>query len=157
MSYAVSDEVLLELGRFTWAAMHLEDAVIRISMELTGDQTTGRLVSQYVTDARKAIATLPDGEARQFIEAWLTDAVTALDEERNQILHATPEILLDPDTMEYSRALGVMPRKGKKRERDYRRRPMEVEHLRAAINRVALLDARWSDVDYAIMRARGYI
>ncbi|WP_409186475.1 hypothetical protein F9C11_20490 [Amycolatopsis sp. VS8301801F10] len=155
MAYEAGDEVLLELGRFTWDAMHLEDAVIQLSMVITMNLEPGLLVSQYVERARAELDRWPTSEARAEVLAWLNDAMTALDEERNEVLHARPEVLFDPRSGEWSRALGVTPRRATKKRaaRGYQRRPLEVEHLRAARHRMALLDMRFADIDVAVWAA----
>ncbi|WP_116201285.1 hypothetical protein [Amycolatopsis circi] len=156
MVYAPDNHTLRELGRFTWAAMLLEDAVISLCRVIApGPLISGGLVSQYLAEARDVLKGWPSSADLTEVLTWLHDAETALDEERNQILHATPEALINPDTGEYVRSFGVMPRKGRqgKPDRPYRRRPVEVGHLRDATRRMAMLDARFADIDAAVMLA----
>jgi hypothetical protein len=83
------DDVLLELGRLTWASVNLEDRTYGLCSILLGDFDSETPIGTRIRQARAALASCPATEATMTADAWLTEAMAAL-EGRNAILHATP-------------------------------------------------------------------
>jgi hypothetical protein len=81
-----SDDVLLELGRMTWAAMALEETAYLICRTITprtflADRPIGQRVDEALTACREE-------ELRERARAWLLEALGAL-AGRNHVLHST--------------------------------------------------------------------
>ncbi|MFC5116914.1 hypothetical protein ACFPN7_23480 [Amycolatopsis halotolerans] len=152
------DETLLELGRFTWIGLHLEAAILRVCYAISPQVIPSGTVDQYVTLARQTLKHWAESDAHTSAARWLDEAQNVLDEERNQVLHATPELVLDKTIMTASRALGVQPRPDKRNRpgRLGRRRPFEPEHLRAAYARMALVCEGWENAHFQVALARAH-
>jgi hypothetical protein len=81
----ISDDRLLALGRFTWAAMKLETWTGRICRYMVEDVTEKGTVGQWVPKIKKQLPDPDTTQARAI--AWLDKAYGVLDENRNAILH----------------------------------------------------------------------
>jgi hypothetical protein len=81
----ISDDRLLALGRFTWAAMKLETWMGRICRYLVDDFTDKGTAGQWVLQVKKKLTNPDMSQARAI--AWLDKAYGVLDENRNAILH----------------------------------------------------------------------
>ena len=95
--YDLSDDVLLELGRLTWAAINLEDAVYSIcnaADPVPGFPDTTPL-SDRINGAQYVLADRTDSPIAQAAAQWLAAARDAL-AARHAVLHAMPEPVL-PD------------------------------------------------------------
>jgi hypothetical protein len=96
-----TDAVLLELGRLVWAAINLEDVVYPLCRSVRprhgpfDDIPAGTRIKEALEDLQERS---PDG-LRDRAGAWLREAKDAL-EERNAILHGTPEIFMRVDGSE---------------------------------------------------------
>jgi hypothetical protein len=120
--------VLTELGRVTWRAIVLEGLVDSICQFIkpANPREDRRSIGQKVRDARKVMRRWSASVVRDDADAWLTQALAALDS-RNGLLHATvvrgfedangavphsavllmePYLQREPTTL----SLGVMPR-----------------------------------------------
>jgi hypothetical protein len=88
---APSNDVLLELGRLTWAAINLEDVVytvcdcVKPSFDPPGAQPIGSAIAR----ARKDLRDTGDAALRLRADSWLAAAGEAL-EARNTVLHSMP-------------------------------------------------------------------
>lgn len=78
------DDVLLELGRLTWAAIRLEDAVREVAWRLAPVEAgrEAEQISQRINAARSA-------GPPESVRGWLEAAGAAL-ERRNTVLHGIP-------------------------------------------------------------------
>jgi len=85
-----SDEVLLELGRLTWAAINLEDVVYTVCQCIrpNGDYRDTPAVAR-IKQAREALTTQPDEKLRARADKWLEAAAQAL-ADRHAVLHSEP-------------------------------------------------------------------
>lgn len=81
----ISDDRLLALGRFTWAAMKLETWMGRICRYLVDDVTEKGTAGQWVPKIKKQLPHPDAAQARAI--SWLDKAYGILDENRNAILH----------------------------------------------------------------------
>ena len=95
------DDVLLELGRLTWAAIKLEDVVYEVCKAVQprgsvvyDDTPIGTRIDQALSD----LGSRPEDDLRRATHAWLTAAKTSL-VERNSVLHSVPVTFepLSPD------------------------------------------------------------
>jgi hypothetical protein len=121
------EAVLIELGRLTWSAIHLEDVTDAICHSVKHrrreDQST---IGPKITAALEELREWQKGGCDvDEIRAWLERSNRALDK-RNAILHSVPLVLFDEHHKKIGHALGEMP----KRDRPYNVRPMEVSELR---------------------------
>jgi hypothetical protein len=85
-----SDDVLLELGRLTWAAINLEDDVYLVcrSVEPRGGPFDDTNIGPRIDLALKDLEKRPGNDLRHQAEQWLIEAAAAL-RERNAVLHST--------------------------------------------------------------------
>ena len=122
------DEVLIELGRLTWSAIHLEDLTDAMCHQVVhkDPRVDQRPIGRKITDAIEALD-LWEGQGSEVgqIRDWLDRAQRAL-QMRNAILHSTPLIRFDEHYRKIGHALGELP----KGDRAYYVRPMEVSELR---------------------------
>lgn len=121
----LGDEVFAELGRVTWAAVHLEDFTTTMCAFIrpTDPRTDRRILGQKIKDAQQVLDTWPTTPARDNTKVWLERARNAIDK-RNASLHAAPLTWFAPDGRP-RHALGDTPRG----DRSYAERPMTVESL----------------------------
>jgi hypothetical protein len=84
------DDVLVELGKLTWAAINLEDAVYTVCQRIEPvDDYRSVPIGKQISQAREALRAQPDEALRAKADAWLESASRAL-ADRNAILHAVP-------------------------------------------------------------------
>jgi hypothetical protein len=140
-----SDEVLTELGRFTWLAISLEDGLGLVCRSIVSRDLSGLRLADQVKQACRTMQDWSASPHQAAIDSWLRSALEALDEGRNQIFHATPLTLVDPMAKTFSPLLGIKPRQGRRGrpDRPYLERPMTVEHLREAQAELAVFDKAW--------------
>lgn len=144
----LSEAVLIELGRLTWSAIHLEDCTDGICHNVVpaDPREDRRPIGQKIKDALKALGEWQDGGSEvDQIKEWLVRAQLAL-EKRNALLHSLPLILLDEHYRRIGHGLGEMPRG----DRAYYLRPMGVSELREVR---AVLDAAQEDWEETEMLA----
>ena len=146
-----SDDVLLELGRLTWAAICLEDVVEPVCWNLDSSTTRDdrRPAGKRIDDALKALEAEGDSEGRARAVGWLTEAKAAL-EARHSVFHGIPGTFaplgegiqsgnLDP-------VLAHLPR-GKNREQT--NTPLTVEGLRTIRLRLEKAREGWDVIAVA--------
>jgi hypothetical protein len=127
----VSDElpdiVLIELGRFTWAAILLEDLTDSLCgfIHYANPREDRRSIGQKIKDARRKLGTWNRSPDIDAIDSWLIRAAEAL-ERRNALLHSVPMVLMDSEGRSVGHALGEMPRSGS----DYFERHLTVDGVR---------------------------
>ncbi len=84
------DDVLLELGRLTWAAINLEDVVYAVCHYIEPTDDFREIpAGTRINQAREALQAQPDKTLRTKAEAWLKAAADAL-AERHAVLHSEP-------------------------------------------------------------------
>lgn len=94
-----SDALLLELGRFVWEAINLEQDVYAVChlIDPRGVLSWGaEPASTRIRLAREALAKLDDAALQERADYWLREADEALGH-RNSVLHAVPLTLSPPD------------------------------------------------------------
>lgn len=95
------DDVLIELGRLTLAALDLEDAIYAVCRFIKprhGPLDT-HPIGPRIDEARADLATCPAEPMRDRAEAWLAEAKAAMDD-RNAVLHAEAVSFVPwPDTV----------------------------------------------------------
>ena len=136
MGDELPEAVLIELGRLTWSAIHLEDCTDGICHNVVhaNPREDRRPIGQKIKDALKALSQWQNGDPEvDQIRDWLVRAQLAL-EKRNAFLHSVPLILLDEHYRRIGHALGELPRG----DRGYYVRRMDVSELREVR---AVLDA----------------
>ena len=103
-------DMFAELGRVTWAAIHLESFTNTMCsfIKPADPRTDRRILGQKIKDAQQALATWPATSARDDTAAWLARARDAIDR-RNASLHAVPLTWFGPDGPPRP-MLGEMPR-----------------------------------------------
>jgi len=118
------DTVLIELGRLTWSAIHLEDLTDSLCHFVVhrDPREDRRPIGSKITEALRE---LRDRQSAQDIEAWLVRAREAL-ERRNAFLHSVPLVLLNERGQKVGPALGEMMR----RNRQYFERRMTAPAIR---------------------------
>jgi hypothetical protein len=133
------DAVLIELGRLTWSAIHLEALTDAICHNVVHRAREDRMtIGPRIEAALKAVGQWQDGGSEvDQIRDWLVKARLAL-ETRNALLHSVPLILLDEHYRRIGHGLGEMPRG----DRAYNVRRMDVSELREVR---AVLDAAQED------------
>src|SRR5665647_106216 len=88
------DAVLIELGRLTWSAIHLEDLTdslchVVVHTNRRGDRTP---IGRKIKDALEELSRWEDGGSDvDRIRGWLATSQLAL-EKRNALLHSVPLI-----------------------------------------------------------------
>lgn len=82
----ITDDQLLALGRFTWAAMKLEAWADRICEYLLDGSTSTGMIASHVDRVKKALPRPAAADARAI--AWLDEVLEVLDR-RNAVLHGT--------------------------------------------------------------------
>jgi hypothetical protein len=87
VSEALPDDVLLELGKMTWAAINLEDVVYEVcrAVRPRGNLYDSTPIGSRIDQAVKDLADRPDDELKANTRAWLVEAKGALIE-RNSVL-----------------------------------------------------------------------
>ena len=87
------DTVLIELGRLTWSAIHLEDLTDSLCHFVVhrDPREDRRPIGSKITEALRE---LRDRQSAQDIEAWLVRAREAL-ESLNAFLHSVPLVLFN--------------------------------------------------------------
>jgi hypothetical protein len=107
------DNVLIELGRLTWAAILLEDLTDSMCTFIhhTNPREDRRSIGQKIKDARRDLRTWGESLDIEHVESWLFRAAQAL-ERRNALLHSVPLVVLDHEGQPVGHALGEMPRTG---------------------------------------------
>ena len=85
-----SEDVLLELGRLTWAAINLEDVVYTVCqcIKPTGDYLDTPAGAR-IKQAREELHAQTDEALRSKADAWLGAAAEAL-ADRHAVLHSEP-------------------------------------------------------------------
>ena len=86
-----SDDVLLELGRLTWAAICLEDVVEPVCWNLDPSSTRDdrRPAGKRLDDALVALEELRGSDRQTGAIEWITEAKAAL-EARHAVFHGMP-------------------------------------------------------------------
>lgn len=107
------DNVLIELGRLTWAAILLEDLTDSLCscIHYANPREDRRSIGQKIKGARRDLRTWRETLDVEHIDSWLLRAAQAL-ERRNALLHAVPMVVFDPEGRSIGHALGEMPRAG---------------------------------------------
>jgi len=117
--------VLLELGRVTWAAVHLEAFTDRMCSLIgpANPRSDRRTIGRKIDDAQKVLTSWPATPARDAASTWLARARDAV-YRRNATLHAVPMTwFLEGEAPRP--ILGEMPY----RDRPYVERPITTESL----------------------------
>jgi hypothetical protein len=129
------EAVLIELGRLTWSAIHLEDCTDGICHNVVhaNPREDRRQIGTKIKDALKALNQWPDGSEVDQIRDWRARAQLAL-EKRNAFLHSVPLVLFDEHFRKIGDAVGEMPRG----DRAYYLRRMDVDEVQKVR---AVLDA----------------
>ncbi|MEV6897469.1 hypothetical protein [Amycolatopsis sp. NPDC051372] len=142
------EDVLLELGRVTWAAMALEGDVLRVARRVDPKLQGEWRVGECVKNARNAMAEWPASTERDEISAWLADSKTALDEERNELFHGEQLTLINFAAGTYTPMVGVMPLEATKNRaaRPYRERPLTAAHWQEAHARIVQQHELWTHI-----------
>lgn len=138
----LDDEVLTELGRVTWASLHLEDGVSWTCVLSNPDDDNARQISERAKAVKTLLGKQPASLPRDAVIAWLDKATDVLDRHRNQIMHARPLVAPGVDEASSVSVLGVMPRRGRggRPDRPYGERPLTVEHLREAFEEIVAVE-----------------
>lgn len=121
------DTVLIELGRLTWSAIHLEDLTDSLCHFVVhrDPREDRRPIGSKITEALRELRDRQSAQDVERIEAWLVRAREAL-ERRNAFLHSVPLVLLNERGQKVGHALGEMPR----RNRQYFERRMTAPAIR---------------------------
>jgi hypothetical protein len=137
------DDVLIELGSVTWAAIVLEDLVDAVCQTVhpTNPRNDRRPIGQKVKDARADLRSWTTGTHVDRIDDWLAAATAAL-ERRNALFHAVPLVVFDGNDRKVGKAVGEMPRAGSK----YVERHMTVGNLRIVASALETAQTAWRDI-----------
>jgi hypothetical protein len=121
------DTVLIELGRLTWSAIHLEDLTDSLCHFVVhrDPREDRRPIGSKITEALRELRDRQSAQDVERIEAWLVRAREAL-ERRNAFLHSVPLVLLNERGQKVGPALGEMMR----RNRQYFERRMTAPAIR---------------------------
>jgi hypothetical protein len=94
-SAGLDDDVLIELGRLTIAAVCLEDAVYGVcrSIRPRHGPSDDWPISSRINEASEDLESCPPSTARAGALAWLAAARDAL-ERRNAVMHAVPVVVM---------------------------------------------------------------
>src|SRR4051794_11426257 len=108
------DEVLIELGRFTWAAIMLEDPTDSWCsvIHYANPREDRRSIGQKIKDARRDLLTWRESPGIEHVDTWLLGAAHAL-VRRNALLHSVPLVVTDREGQSIGHALGELPRSGR--------------------------------------------
>jgi hypothetical protein len=134
------DTVLIELGRLTWSAIHLEDLTDSLCHLVVhrDPREDRRPIGSKITEALRE---LRDPQSAQDIEAWLVRAREAL-ERRNAFLHSVPLVLLNERGQKVGPALGEMMR----RNRQYFERRMTAPAIREVREELDAACQGWREI-----------
>lgn len=140
MSDELPDEVLIELGRFTWAAILLDDLTDSLCsfIHLANPREDKRSIGQKIKDARRELRTWHQSPDIDQIDSWLVGAAAAL-ERRNALLHSVPVVLMDSEGRSVGHALAEMPRTGS----EYFERHLTVAGVRQVHDQLHLAQEGW--------------
>jgi len=137
------DEVLIELGRLTWSALHLEALTDAICDNVVGRKPEDKtLIGPKIRDALQALSQWQRGSEVDQVKDWLARARLAL-EKRNALLHSVPLIVFDGRLRKIGYALGEMPRG----DRAYYERPMEADELRKVRAELDAAQEGWEETE----------
>jgi hypothetical protein len=142
VSDELPDDVLIELGRFTWAAIFLEDYANGVCsfIHYSNPREDRRSISQKINDARRDLRSWKQDSDIEVIDAWLGGAARALDR-RNALLHSVPVVRMDSHGRPVGQALGEMPRSGKA----YFERHVTVEAVREVSDELRAARQGWRE------------
>ncbi|WP_410675395.1 hypothetical protein [Amycolatopsis sp. cmx-4-68] len=128
------EAILLELGRLAWTSMNLETHALWVCA-LIDAQINDQAISARLS---KAKSRLDPSSQFDHVRAWIDRTVAAIDEERNQVLHAMPLFGATPDSPAAFDMLGVLPKAAtsKRPARHARQRPLTVAELSSARERL---------------------
>jgi hypothetical protein len=128
MADEIPEPVLIELGRLTWSAIHLEDLTDSLCHFVVhrDPREDRRPIGRKVSDALRELSQWEGGASNlDQIKDWLSISQRAL-EKRNALLHSVPLILFNDQGHRIGHALGEMP----KANREYHQRRMDLTELR---------------------------
>jgi hypothetical protein len=148
----LADDVLIELGRVTWAAINLEDAAKWLSLSILRNdrRERPRFIRELIHRAQENLSGWPQSRARRDAFAWLKRAERAIDA-RNAVLHATPLTWFSTDSEESSIQLLGEPRA---KNRPYHERPLTAESLSELRHQLVEARTGWRDVVLRVVEAR---
>ena len=140
MSHPLPDDVLVELGKLTWAAIRLEDLADSLcnAVRHANPREDRRGIGQKIKDARRDLKTWEEAPEVVQVDSWLARAGQAL-ERRNAILHSVPLRVFDRDGGDIGFALGEMPRG----DHSYFERHVTVEALQEVRNELEHAQQGW--------------
>jgi hypothetical protein len=154
-----TDEVLLELGRMTWAAMALEETTYLICRTIKpGSYPADRPIGQRIDEALKALAACRDAALREQALVWLVEARAAL-EGRNRVLHSVHMIFVPMPGTEPLPTAGPYlahvsrPKKGTNQRRQVHT-PLTTAGLEPVRRRLQAAEADWTTFVTALYEAR---
>ena len=150
------DDVMLELGRMTWAAMALEEAVYGVCRVVKprhgpyDDHPIGARIDEAVMD----LDAYDDAALQERTRQWLLAAKAAL-EARNSVLHSTHVVFWPlPGTTPVPETTGAFlahfPRKDKRAQVQT---PLTVEGLSPLRRRLQAAHQHWVEVASAVFAA----
>jgi hypothetical protein len=157
VSETPSDDVLLELGRLVWAGINLEDVAYPLcrSVRPRHGPFDDIPIGTRINEALAALQDRQSDALRDQAEAWLEEAKEAL-EERNGVLHGTPETFIWVDDGEGSEE--PPPPRLTQFPRDRSRPPVHTDFTVEALGRIRgrLKAARegWGDLSSKLWQSR---
>ena len=142
MSDELPEEVLIELGRFTWAAILLGDLTDSLCgvIQYANPREDKRSIGQKIKGARRELRTWRQSPDIDAIDSWLVRAAEAL-QQRNALLHSVPVVLMDREGRSVGHALGEMPRAGS----EYFERHLTVAGVRQVHRRLSMAQEGWRE------------
>lgn len=148
----LADDVLIELGRVTWAAINLEDATKWLCLSILRDdrRERPRFIKDLIHRAQDNLGGWPQSRARRDAFAWLKRAESAIDA-RNGTLHATPLTWFPIDSEEPSMQMLGEPQA---KRRPYYERPLTAASLSKLCLQLVEAKTGWRDVVIRVAEAR---